>query len=250
MAYENNAFCWHGLSTSDTDRAKAFYPEVLGWKVQTAPMGDDTVTMFAAAEEPFCHVSTAGEEMPPCWHSFFRVADVDAAAKAAAANGGQVIAEPTDIPPGRFSTVASPSGAVFSLFHEADPTAENAPKGVEGGLAWTELWSQDIDADLAWLKASFGLSVETMEMPNGPYHILKNDSDMIGGAMPAQVAEIPSHWLVWFEVSDVDAAAKRTVQNGGTIHQGAFDVPGVGRLAVGADPTGAAFGIMTPAKSA
>ena len=31
MAYANNKFCWHGCVSTDVEKAKAFYPEVLGW---------------------------------------------------------------------------------------------------------------------------------------------------------------------------------------------------------------------------
>jgi predicted enzyme related to lactoylglutathione lyase len=48
MAYDNNRFCWHGVISTDTDKAQSFYSNVLGWTVQTMQMGDEESIMFAA----------------------------------------------------------------------------------------------------------------------------------------------------------------------------------------------------------
>jgi predicted enzyme related to lactoylglutathione lyase len=92
------------------------------------------------------------------------VEDVDAGLAAPIENGGSIVVPPTDIPPGRFACVASPSGAVFLLFHEADEaSAQDSPAG-NGAIHWIELHSTDLTADVGWLSASFGLTSETMEM--------------------------------------------------------------------------------------
>ena len=50
MAYTNNAFCWHGVISTDTAAARDFYTQVLPWTAVDAEMGGDTVTMFAAGD--------------------------------------------------------------------------------------------------------------------------------------------------------------------------------------------------------
>jgi len=248
MAYVNNKFCWHGIITTDVDKAKAFYGEVIGWGIQDMVMGDETATMVTAADIPRAHIMTAPMPgVPPHLSSYLRVADVDAGTAAAVANGGQVVAPPMDIPPGRFSVVSSPSGGVFCLFHEADEaTAQNPPAG-EGAIHWVELHSTDITADVAWLKASFGFSTSEMSMPQGGTYFLLNDGDtQIGGAMQGMNPEAPSHWLVWVNVSDVDACIERVKNHGGRSFNEPMDMPGVGRMAVVADNAGAVFGVITP----
>ena len=136
------------------------------------------------------------------------VEDVDGASDAAVAHGATLLVPPTDIPPGRFSTLASPTGATFCLFHEADDSAQNAPAG-DGAIHWVELHSTDLDADIAWLKSSFGLTVELMPMPEGNYSILKDGDTQVGGATRAMQPGVPSMWLVWVEVADVDAVGRR-----------------------------------------
>lgn len=245
MAYRNQAFCWHGIISTDVEKAKAFYSEVLGWKVQTAKMGDEDSTMFAAGGVPRAHLS--GPQMPGVpshWDNYLRVANVDASTTAAKANGGQVIVPPTDIPPGRFSVVASPSGALLSLFHEADEAgAQDAPAG-PGAIHWTELNSGDLKADLAWLSAALGITAEAFPMPSGEYFILKGDGGQLGGAMQSPMPG--SFWLSWVQVDDVDATLGRVQRLGGQALTGLMNVEGVGRMAVVQDSTGGAFGIITP----
>ena len=151
MAYNNLEFCWHGVISTDTEKAKSFYAAALPWTVQTVPMGDSDATMFAANNIPRAHLMAPPMEgVPSHWDNYLRVEDVDASTAAAVANGGKLIVPGTDIPPGRFSVVASPSGAMISLFHEADPTSANAPAG-PGSVHWVELHSTNLEADLAWL---------------------------------------------------------------------------------------------------
>ena len=45
-----------------------------------------------------------------------------ATAKMAASLGATVLAEPTDIPPGRFAAILDPQGAAFSVLTWTDPT--------------------------------------------------------------------------------------------------------------------------------
>jgi len=248
MAYTDRSFCWHGIVSPDTDAARRFYTEALGWNARDVPMGPDTTTVLDPGDGvPRVHLSAPQDGTPAHWDSYLRVEDVDAATAAAAKHGGQVVVPATDIPPGRFSVVTSPSGATLCLFHEADPSSADAP--AEQGIHWTELHSHKLDADLAWLKASFGITTETMDMPNGPYTLLQLGERMVGGAMPAQNADAPSMWLVWLAVDDVEATADKVRASGGSVLGDRMDAPGVGAMYVAADPTGGVFGIIEPARA-
>ncbi len=247
MAYQTNRFCWHGCVSTDTKAASAFYSEVLGWRVETTPMGDGEATFFVAGGKPLAHITEPPVEgVPSHWNNYLRVEDVDAATKAAIEHGGKQLVAPTDIPPGRFSSVASPSGAAFSLFREGDDSSEHHPGG-EGSVHWVELHSQNVDADIAWLTQAFGFETSAMDMPDGPYTILKDGDDMRGGVVASREKDAPSMWLTWVDVADVDATIKRAVTQRGTVLSPAFDVAGVGRLAIVQDPAGGVIGVMTPA---
>jgi predicted enzyme related to lactoylglutathione lyase len=123
-----------------------------------------------------------------------------------------------------------------------------------GSFVWNELLTYDVEASKAFYAATIGWSFESMEMPGGgTYWVARLDGKGVAGIMhmPATVpAGVPPHWFEYLEVDDVDARVKLFEQNGGKAMRPAFDVPGVGRLAILTDNTGAAIGLMTAAPPA
>lgn len=251
MGLDNRAFCWNGIVTTNQDAIKSFYAATIGWHaVEHEFPNGEKATMFVANEFPRAHLREPAHEHEPCaWTTYLRVEDVDASTAAAAENGGSVLMPPETIAPGRMSVVSAPSGAVLCLYHEADEeSAENAPNDT-GGIHWRELQSKNAAADLEWLVATFGFDVEEMPIPGGTYHILKTGDAPRGGVCPAFHPDVAGGWLNWVAVEDVDATLDSIEANGGRRVNDPSDWPGIGRMAVAADPTGATFGVITPAEA-
>ena len=61
--------------------------------------------------------------------------------------------------------------------------------------------------------------------------------------------EVPTAWVSYVSVADVDETAKKVVGAGGTTHMDAFDVPGVGRFGILRDPLGGMIGVIKPASA-
>lgn len=122
---------------------------------------------------------------------------------------------------------------------------------LHGTIHWTELNTHDVAAAKDYYAKTCGWSFDSMPMEDGiEYHVAKSGEQMVAGifdlkAMP-EMKDLPSHWLTYIAVDDVDAATKETEAMGGKIYRAPWDVPGVGRVAIIADPTGAGFGLMTP----
>ena len=110
------AFTWAETFTTGVDAAAAFYCELFGWEASSWDELGPSGRIFTLGGEPIASIS--GEPppgVPPHWKVSFGAADVDAACKAATANGGIVLMPPNDWGPGRVATVADPAGAVFDL---------------------------------------------------------------------------------------------------------------------------------------
>lgn len=240
MAYDTHRFCWHGLVTPQPDKAAAFYSDVLGWKADA--------TMFSVSGAPIADYGVPSDPGAPArWENYLRVEDVDAVAQRAVANGGTIAVAAQDIPPGRFCVVQAPSGARLGLFHEADPSkAEHHPGGV-GGVFWSELQTQSLEQDVAWLKATFDFTSEEIPLPDGgTYYMLYHGGMPRTGAKKCVLADAPSMWITWFQVEDCDAAVGRIESDGGTCLNPPLNMPEVGRLSIVADNTGAVFGVIKP----
>ena len=112
-------FCWNELATSDPDKAKKFYTELLGWTTEEMPMGEGAYTVFKAGEAQaggMFKITPQMGEVPPHWMGYITVADADATAKKVEELGGKVIVPPMDVPGvGRMITVIDPTGAAVSM---------------------------------------------------------------------------------------------------------------------------------------
>jgi len=119
-----------------------------------------------------------------------------------------------------------------------------------GQIYWNELATRDVQAAIAYYKDVFGWEIQTEDMPDGPYHMGVMDGQPMAGIYDiTQIPDmegVPSHWLTYFAVDDVDASVASSIKAGGTSLQPAFDVPMVGRIAMIKDPSGAVIGLMTP----
>jgi uncharacterized protein len=140
-----------------------------------------------------------------------------------------------------------PAGAFISAWQ---------PAMMEGGLmdagagryGWAELNSRGLDKVLPFYSQVFGWSTKVGTMgEGGPRYIELSAGDrLIGGAMdmnPMVPAEVPSYWLVYFTVDDVDASYRKALAGGGREMLAPPDFAG-GRFAILGDPQGAAFGLL------
>jgi len=120
-----------------------------------------------------------------------------------------------------------------------------------GKIHWSELATRKVDAAVAYYTEVCGWSFEAMDMGEmGTYHVGSRDGVPTAGVfnmddMPG-MEELPAHWMTYLAVSDLDASLAATKAHGGQVIREAFDVPGVGQMAVVADPGGAVVSLMVP----
>jgi len=125
----------------------------------------------------------------------------------------------------------------------------DSPDYKEGMFCWNELGTSDTQSAAGFYTALIGWQTREKEMPGGAgiYTLLRvNDQDAAGMyELKGPMFEgVPPHWLGYVWVNDCDASAKKISELGGTIVLEPMDIEGVGRIAVGADPTGAHFGLF------
>ncbi len=119
---------------------------------------------------------------------------------------------------------------------------QNCPK--PGEFSWNELVTQDVEASKKFYMNLFGWRAEAFQ---GDYTLFKTGDTMAGGMMRCPQPGLPTHWLAYVTVEDVDAAAGSAKKLGAKIVVEPRDIPEVGRSAVFVDPQGAALGLFKPA---
>lgn len=128
------------------------------------------------------------------------------------------------------------------------------PVPIHGTILWTELMTRDLPKAMAYYTEICGWEYNQMPDPDtgGTYYVAMKDGQSVAGLMDISAMEalndVPPHWFTYIAVDDVDAAVAATTASGGEIRRPPFDVPGIGRIAIIADPTGAAVGLMTAAE--
>jgi predicted enzyme related to lactoylglutathione lyase len=121
-------------------------------------------------------------------------------------------------------------------------------KPVHGTFCWNELMTRDSAAAKKFYGELVGWNFADSRMPGMNYTMMKAGEKEAGGMMdmPAEVpAEVPSHWMAYVTVDDVDALAEKVAGLGGELLHGPMDIPGVGRFCTVKDPTGAVVGFIT-----
>jgi len=115
-----------------------------------------------------------------------------------------------------------------------------------GTFCWAELYTTDQAGAKAFYGGLFGWGVR--DIPTGPgagYTIFTLEGRSAAacyGALPEMETKgIPPHWLPYVAVTSSDETAAKVKAAGGTVLKEPFDIPGTGRMAALADPSGAAF---------
>jgi predicted enzyme related to lactoylglutathione lyase len=137
LVNEPGAWAMSALTSNDPEGAKLFYGHVFGWDTATFEAGGAEFTMWTVPgyvggepQQPVPRDVVAtmlppsdGDGPPPTWSVDFWIADVDAAAAKVAELGGQVVADPYDIPGAgmRQGVFADPQGATFFLTQPPGP---------------------------------------------------------------------------------------------------------------------------------
>ena len=120
------------------------------------------------------------------------------------------------------------------------------PKLPPGTPAWVDLASPDVAASVAFYSGLFGWNANDLGPEAGNYHMCDLDGLNVAGIGPIMMPGQPPAWLSYVNVADADATVAKVTAAGGTVFAGPIDVMEAGRMAVFADPTGAALGIWQP----
>lgn len=120
-----------------------------------------------------------------------------------------------------------------------------------GAFIWYELMTTDPEGAKAFYDAVVGWDIQPNDGSAMDYRMIKRaDGGHAGGMLVLTEAVTGGGarpgWLGYVAVPDVDAAVASFEAAGGQVHSPAVDMPGVGRIAMVADPQGAFLYLMKP----
>jgi uncharacterized protein len=117
----------------------------------------------------------------------------------------------------------------------------------QGTPNWVDLQTTDQSAAKQFYASLFGWSYDDSPMPDGGVYSMAT----VNGETVAAIAPMPPGapegrpptWTTYIAVDNVDAAVDKVAPAGGQVLMPAFDVGDAGRMALVADPTGAAVAL-------
>jgi uncharacterized protein len=121
------ALCWHELATSDVERAKSFYGELLGWQHEDDPDGGATIT---SAGRRIGMMRVPGDRegvMASSWIPYFGVESAQDTAHEGERNGGQILSPAARGPIGHTALLADPQRATFAILEQTATSSSSAP---------------------------------------------------------------------------------------------------------------------------
>ena len=114
-----------------------------------------------------------------------------------------------------------------------------------GTPSWVDVTAPDIEAGVAFYKALFGWEAADQGEEAGHYTMFTKGGKNVAAISPV-MGDQPPVWTTYISVADVDATVAAVRDNGGMVFMEPMDVMTAGRMAIAADPTGAAFGLWQP----
>jgi uncharacterized protein len=112
-------------------------------------------------------------------------------------------------------------------------------------FVWHDLMTSHVEDAKTFYTEVVGWTF-TKQAPD--YQVAHVSGAGIGGimAMPPAAKTMPPFWAGYIHTPDVDAACAQLGKLGGKVHREPWNIPGMLRMAIVADPTGAVFNIMQP----
>lgn len=241
---------WYDLMSTDPDQTDRFYDEVFGWEVADQPNQANGYRPLSL------HGVEFGGTMPwdaalggSSWMPYVQVSDAASIAELASSLGATIHMGATEVPGvGSFVVLSDPTGAPFYLF-DLLPARRSTASGYDRGpgyVVWNELITTDVATARSFYEAIAGWEMTPMSPDPLGYLVAKAGRAPVAGLFQPSTPPAQSSWVTSFHVDDIDATIANVERSGGRVIHPANAVPGVGRTAWVADPTGAIFGLMQP----
>ena len=229
-------FVWHDLLTPDPMSAGKFYQALFGWQIEyqgqyaVVRNGDKLIAGILQANPP------DGRARDGVWIPSVSVADVDAAASLAKANGGKILKGPVDMDKrGRAVLISDPQGADLVLLSAkgGDPTDAEA---AIGDWLWNEIWTINPDNTEKFYRSVLGYD----EMVLGDkYRVFMHQGEWRAGIRVVQDDKEHMLWVPVVRVADPVATTQRVSELGGVVWVAPDEAPSKGDTALIGDTTGA-----------
>ena len=241
-------FIWADLVTDDVPAARKFYAQLFDWKFWGVGSYSIAVNNDNGVAGMFQKPRPANDpKAKPRWFGYISVPNVSGAQRTVESAGGRLLAPPQNFPKrGEQAVFADPEGAIFGVMKSSSGDPQDF-LAEPGDWIWMQLLSRD-----ARKAGEFYRSVAKYDVIENPAPNRINDYVLVSKGfaratvrtLATQRADVNPTWLPYVRVKSVSETVSKAKQLGGTILIEPNPAVLGGGVAVIADPTGAAIGVM------
>jgi hypothetical protein len=241
-------FIWADLVTDNIAVTRSFYGALFGWTFRShgdyllVSNGGRPLAGMIQRQRP-----ANRPHATPRWFGYLSVTDVERAQQAVTSEGGRIVAAAHDVPAlGRQAVFADPEGALFGVIRsDAGDPADTA--AAPGGWIWIQLLSRNAHRAATFYSSVGGyqITLNTAKNRSSDY-ILSSEgiSRATVRTLPSDKSNVQPAWLPFVRVLHLDKAVAQAKQLGGKVLVSPRSDLMDGKVAVIADPTGAAVGLL------
>ena len=238
-------FVWADLVTHDAATAQQFYHAWLGWNFR--PAGDvQLITLHDRTIGTLRQRATAPDNKArPRWIGYVSVTAVDAASKRVVDAGGQeLLPQQNDALHGDFALVADAENALFGLIKRPDGDPEDY-LAEPGEWIWMQLFTRNPGKAATFYQQVGNYELYPLDGDNNRQLLVKDGYARAAlSRLPDAQPDLPPTWLPFLRVGNIEQAIARVKTLGGKILLEPNASRMDGNVAIIADPTGAAVGIL------
>jgi predicted enzyme related to lactoylglutathione lyase len=252
----NGRIVWHDLLTTTPAESRKFYAELFGWEFESPGLnlgfgGADSYVLIRHEGHligGMVDANTLNRDVNISqWVTVMSVDDINAATDSVAADGGEVLTEPTDMGSrGTLAIVTGPDGALFAMIEtrDGDP-AEREP--VHNEWLWDELWTDDVNKATAFYQQVVGFGIDDQELAatDRTYRVLSAGDKPRAGILANPFEGERPVWVNYIHVADPAAITARVEALGGKVLVDTQKRSVGGEAALIAGPSGAGVALQT-----
>jgi len=241
-------FVWADLVTDDVAGARKFYGHLFGWTFRDA----GSYLIAANDERPLCGMfqQRRPDSRPnarPRWFGYISVDNVEKALRAVTKAGGGVIAAPRNLPKrGEQAIFTDPEGVLFGVLKSSSGDPQDF-LAEPGDWIWIQLLSRNAKKAAPFYRAVGGYDVvENTSSNRLSDYVLTSEgyARATVRTIPRHRGDVQPHWLPFVRVKSLNESVALAKQLGGTVLLEPKPELFGGRVAVIADPAGAAIGLL------
>ena len=233
---------WLELNTQRVADGQRYYTDMFGWQMQpvhVSPWG--ILSGFVNADRHFGHAFMALAAFHQSQWLCFLSADLERATTRAEEFGGKAFGPPNAYPGwSKTASVEDPAGTKVDLI---DLESGDFPERMRfGDPVIAELWTHNPSKVVAFYE---GLFDGTAEATNRGFVLkVKNDPRLLIRKFEDEHKD--ARFIPYVATRSLGADEIRAARFGAIVQVPEEEVPGVGRVTIFGDPTGAFFGLLEP----